>query len=58
LTHDGGEELVCYLMLKEAFAVLRESGRVEGRLVDAHVQEPLEQQVVVEAFAERPLGAD
>ena len=33
-------------------------GRVERRLVDAHVQEPLEQQVVVEPFAERPLRAD
>jgi len=58
LSHHGSEELVRDLMLQQAFAVLRERGRVEPRLIDPHVQEPLEQQVVVEPFAERSLRAD
>ena len=58
LAHHSGEELVRDLVLQQALAVLGERGRVERRLIDAHVQEPLEQQVVVEPFAERPLGAD
>ena len=58
LADHRGEELVRDLVLQQALAVLGERGRVERRLVDAHVQEPLEQQVVVEPFAERPLGAD
>ena len=58
LAHDRGEELVRDLVVQQALAVLGERGRVERRLIDAHVQEPLEQQVVVEPFAERPLRAD
>jgi hypothetical protein len=58
LAHDSGEELVSDLMLQQTRAVLGERRRVERRLIDAHIQEPLEQQVVVQAFAERPLRAD
>jgi hypothetical protein len=58
LAHHRRQELIGDLMVEEAFTVLGESGGVEGGLVDAHVQEPLEQQVVVETFAERSLRAD
>src|SRR5215203_2980283 len=54
LVHDRSEELIRHLRLEEALTVLGERGGVEGGLVDAHVQEPLEQQDVVEPFAERP----
>jgi hypothetical protein len=56
LIQDRGKELVGHLRVEEASAVLRERGGVEGGLVDAHVQEPLEQQVVGELLAERPDG--
>ncbi len=58
LVHDGGEELVRDLVFEEPYAVLGERGRVERGGVDAHVQEPFEQQVVVAPLAERPLRTD
>jgi hypothetical protein len=41
--------------VEEPLAVLGERGGVEGRVLDVHVQEPLEQQVVVESLAELAL---
>jgi hypothetical protein len=58
LPHDRGEELVRDLVLQQARAVLRERGRIERRLIDPHVEQPLEQQLVVQRLAERTLRAD
>jgi len=56
LGDDLGEELVGDVVVQESPPVLGEGGRVEGGLIDAQVEKPFEQQVVVEPFAERPLG--
>jgi hypothetical protein len=45
-------------VLKQPCLVLREARRVEGRVHDIQVQEPLEQQVVLQPFAKLPLAAD
>lgn len=45
-------------MVQQPFTVLGERGRVERLGVDGQIQEPFEQQVVVEAFAERSLASD
>ncbi len=57
LTHHGGEEPVGDLVVQEPLAVLGEGRRIERGGVDGQVQEPLEQQVVVQPLAERPLAA-
>jgi hypothetical protein len=55
LADNSGEELICDVLAQQALAVLGERRRVKGGCVDRQVKEPLEQHVVVEAFAERPL---
>src|SRR5512133_3844410 len=55
--HDLGEELRRHFMFEQSLPVPRE-GRVVEALLDAiHVEEPAEQQVVVELLAEEPLAA-
>jgi len=51
------EEPVRHLMVEEPLAVLAERGRVEGRVADVHVEEPLEEHVVLESLAELALAA-
>jgi hypothetical protein len=51
-----GEEPVGHLVLENSVAVLGEAGGVEGHLLDVHVEEPLEEQVVLEALAELALA--
>ncbi len=45
------------VVLEQALAIARERARVERRLVGAHVEEPAEQQVVVELLAELPVAS-
>ena len=54
---DRGEEPVRDLGFEKRPAVLREGARIERLGIDREIEEPLEQQVVVEAFAEGPLAA-
>jgi hypothetical protein len=49
------EELLPDFVLQETLAILGEDGRVEARLDRVHVQEPAEQQVVLQLLAERSL---
>jgi hypothetical protein len=58
LADHRGEEPIGDLMVQEALAVLGEGRGVEDPGVDGQAQEPLEQQVVVQPLAERPLAAD
>src|SRR4051812_41646653 len=52
------KELLPDLVLEQALAVLGEDGGVETRLDRVHVDEPAEQQVVLQLLAEGPLGSD
>jgi hypothetical protein len=54
--HDFSEELRSDLVLQEPLPVPRERRVVEALLGSVHVQEPPEQQVVVELLAEEPLA--
>src|SRR4030066_1920454 len=56
--HHGCQKLPGYLVLKKPFFVLGEARGVKGRIHDIEVQEPLEQQVVLEPLAELALTAD
>ena len=58
LDHHRSEEPIGDLMIQQPLPVLRERGRVEGPVIDRQIEEPLEQHVVVQPFAERPLRAD
>lgn len=49
------EELLADLVLQQPRAVLGEGAGVEARLDQTHVQEPPEQEVVLQFLAERPL---
>ena len=57
LCDDGQEELACHLVRDQPVAVLGENGRNEALFDHVHVEEPPEQQVVVELLAEEPLAA-
>lgn len=52
------EEPLAGVVCHQPVAVLGERGRVERRRLDVHVEEPAEQQVVVELLAELTLAAD
>ncbi len=54
----GLEELAADVVLEQPLAVLGEGALVEGRVLDTHVQEPLEEQVVLESLAELALAAN
>jgi hypothetical protein len=57
VAHDFLEELARDLVLHESITILRERRRVPARVVEIHVEEEPEQQVVVEPLAELPLGS-
>jgi hypothetical protein len=57
LAHHRGEEPVSDPGSEQPVTILREGGRIEGLGVDRQIEEPLEQQVVVQALAEGPLAA-
>ena len=54
----GIEERRRHVMLHEPLAVLGKGRGVEGRVSDVEVEEPLEQQVVLQPLTELPLAAD
>jgi hypothetical protein len=56
--HDLSKEQVRHLVLQQPRLVLGERGVVEDRLVGVKVQEPAEQQIILEALAELPLRTD
>lgn len=58
LPHDEPEELAADLVFQKALAVLGKRRGVEAGAHHVHVEEPAEQQVVVELLAELPLAAD
>jgi hypothetical protein len=51
------EEAMRDLVIEEPLPVLAEGGGIERRVADVHVQEPLEEHVVLESFAELALAA-
>lgn len=53
--HHGREELLSHLVLDQPLPVLGEARVVEGWGGDIHVQEPLEEKVVLEPFAKLAL---
>ena len=55
LVHHRSEELVGDLVIQQPLAVLGERRWIERFPVDRDVEEPFEQHVVVQPFAERPL---
>ena len=55
LANHRSKELISDVSVEEALAVLGERRRIERCGVDRQVEEPFEQHVVVESFAERPL---
>ena len=58
LADDRGEEPIRDLVIQQPLPVLGERGGVEGRRVDGQIQEPFEQQVVVESLTKGPLTAN
>jgi hypothetical protein len=52
------EELAADVVLEQALAVLGEGALIEGGILDVHVQEPLEEEVVLKPLAELALTAD
>src|SRR2546423_14794539 len=52
LLHNGLEEVPRDLVLQEPPSVLAEGGGVEGRIPQVEIQEPLEQEVVLQPLAE------
>jgi len=58
LSSDREEERRRHVVLHQTRAVLGEGARVEGRLEHVHVEEPAEQQVVLELLAELPLASE
>ena len=56
LAQHGGAELPRHVVLEQTRAVLAEARGVEGRVGDVEVEEPLEQQVVLQPLAELALG--
>ena len=53
--HHRVEEAPCHLTLEQAFAQAREVRLIESALLQTHVQEPAEQNVVIEHLAEQPI---
>jgi hypothetical protein len=58
LLDHGSEEFRRDIVVEESISVAGERARIKGRLVCVHVEEPTEQQVVVELLAELPIAAD
>jgi hypothetical protein len=57
LRHHAGEKLARHVVLQQPRPVAREGRVVEARLGHIHIEEPAEQQVVVELLAEHPFAA-
>jgi hypothetical protein len=57
LLDDGPQELARRVVNDQPVAVVREDRRHEARLAHVHVEQPAEEQVVVELLAELPLAA-
>src|SRR6266404_5124700 len=57
LLHHSPEELARHLVFQQPLAIGAEAGMVEARLVQLQIQEPAEQQVIVELLAQQPLTA-
>ena len=53
--HHRVEEAPCHLTLEQAFAQAREVRLIESALLQTHVQEPAEQNVVIELFHQQAL---
>lgn len=58
LRHRRREEGARHLVLEQPLTVVAEGGGIEARVHDVQVQEPLEEEVVLEALAELALRAD
>jgi hypothetical protein len=56
-THHPVKHLLSDFVFKQPLAILSKHGGIEARFEQFHVQEPAEQQVVIEFFTERPLAA-